>query len=514
MKISLNWLRNYIELSGTADSIADRLTNTGLEVEGVTEIQSVAGGLEGIVLGEVIEKIKHPNADKLSLTKVNVGNSEPLSIVCGAPNVQAGQKVVVATVGTTIYPSTGEPFKIKKSKIRGEVSEGMICAEDEIGLGKSHDGIMVLENGAKPGTLASEYFNIETDKVFEIGLTPNRTDAMSHIGVARDLKASYCLEEKLDLKIPDLSAFAVEKNQSPTGVLVDDPNDCIRYSGLTLKDVNVAESPDWLRNKLLAIGLKPINNVVDITNYVLFETGQPLHAFDQDKIAGNKVIIRRANQGEKFQTLDEVERKLNVEDLMICDAEKPMCIAGVFGGLNSGVTDSTTTVFLESACFDPVLIRGTAKRHGLQTDASFRFERGTDPAATIYALKRAALLMKEIAGAKISGEIVDSYKKPREEYKVSLGFNNVTKLIGESIDTQTIKLILESLDIKILAQSDKGMDLSIPLYRVDVHREADVIEEILRIYGYNKIMIPEHMKMSEPFIEKRSLETLYENLSG
>ncbi|HET6992426.1 MAG TPA: phenylalanine--tRNA ligase subunit beta, partial [Bacteroidia bacterium] len=409
MKISLNWLSDYLKTELNPQQIGEKLTGCGLEVESIEDFESVPGGLRGLVVGEVIEKIKHPNADKLSLTKVNVGGSELLSIVCGAPNVEAGQKVIVATVGTTVHPTTGEPFQINKSKIRGELSEGMICAEDEIGLGNSHAGIMILDANAKTGTPAAEFFGISSDHVFEIGLTPNRADAASHFGVARDLSAVLLADELQTnpvaehkaANLPPANAFADDLKESPVKVELENPEACIRYSGIYVNQITVKASPDWLQNRLKAIGLRPINNVVDVTNYVLHELGQPLHAFDADKIAGKKVVVKKVQKGTKFVTLDGTERKLSENDLMICDAEKPMCIAGVFGGLNSGVSETTKSIFLESACFESVHVRKTSKFHALKTDSSFRFERGTDPEITIYALQRAAKLLQEVAGGEV-----------------------------------------------------------------------------------------------------------------
>lgn len=487
MKISLNWLKDYIELADTPEVIGKTLTDTGLEVEGIEEFETVKGGLQGIVIGEVLTCEKHPDADKLKITTVDIGNGTISPIVCGAPNVAAGQKVIVATVNSTLYPTGGEPFKIKKAKIRGEVSEGMICAEDEIGLGQSHDGIMILNTDLPNGTPASQYFNLENDYVFEIGLTPNRSDAASHIGTARDLKAAT----GNDITWPSVDEFMQDNSSFEIKVSVENTEACPRYSGLTITDIKVADSPDWLKNRLKAIGLAPINNVVDVTNYVLHELGQPLHAFDASKIAGNKVIIKTATEGDKFKTLDEVDRTLKSSDLMICDGDgKGMCIAGVFGGINSGVTENTTSVFLESAYFSPDFVRKTGQHHQLKTDASFRFERGTDPEITVYALKRAALLIKEIAGGKISSEITDIYPSKIEPFEVSVKYKNILRLIGQDIPKERIHTILERLDIKLKDATNEGFLAIIPPYRVDVQREADVIEEILRVYGFNNIEIP------------------------
>lgn len=493
MKISYSWLKEYIQLDQTPQEICDILTQTGLEVGSLEEVETVKGGLKGLVIGEVLTCEKHPNSDHLSKTTVDVGGEEPLPIVCGAPNVAAGQKVVVATVGTVLYDGDQE-FKIKKSKIRGEVSMGMICAEDEIGLGSSHDGIMVLDTSAKVGTPAKDYFKIESDWVIEVDLTPNRVDGASHIGVARDLAAFLSKTQKTSYSKPSVEAFQIDNTSLSIPVEIKNTEACPRYTGVTISNVTVKPSPEWLQNRLKMIGLTPINNIVDITNYVLFETGQPLHAFDAAEIKGGKVIVKTLPEKTKFITLDEVERELDENDLMICNAEEGMCIAGVFGGLKSGVKDSTRNIFLESAYFDPVYIRKTARRHGLSTDASFRFERGVDPNNTIYALKRAALLIKEIAGGEISSDIIDIYPNPIKDFEVNVSFKNITRLIGKELGRETIKNILESLEIKIVNETEDGLELRVPPYRVDVQREADVIEEILRIYGYNNIEIPTQVK--------------------
>ncbi len=488
MKISYNWLKQFLKTDWAPEQTSELLTDLGLEIEGVETYQSVKGGLEGVVIGEVLTCEKHPNADKLKLTTVNIGGDSPLQIVCGAPNVAAGQKVPVATIGTTLYTEEGEAWTIKKGKIRGEESHGMICAEDELGLGKSHDGIMVLNKSVKVGTLASDLFDIEIDQVFEIGLTPNRADAMSHLGTARDLKAG--LVEKdiiLELITPSVSAFRIDNRMLKIDINVENKDLAPRYCGVTISNLKVKESPAWLQHRLKAIGLSPINNVVDATNYVLHELGQPLHAFDAVKISGNKVLVKTLDKGTKFTTLDGVERELHEDDLMICDAEKPMCIAGVFGGIDSGVTQATTSIFLESAYFNPVSIRKTAKRHGLNTDASFRFERGIDPNITEYALKRAALLIQEIAGGEITSDLIDLYPTKIKDFEVRLSFENAKKLIGEEIPAEIIKRILTSLDIKVNNVTETGVGLTVPAYRNDVQREADVIEEILRVYGYNNI---------------------------
>jgi len=497
MKISYNWLKQFIKTDWTPEQTSELLTDLGLEVEGIETYQSVKGGLEGVIVGEVLSCIKHPNADKLKITTVNIGEDEPLQIVCGAPNVAAGQKVPVATIGTTLYTEEGEGWIIKKGKIRGEESHGMICAEDELGLGKSHDGIMVLDDSIKIGTLTADVFDIENDHVFEIGLTPNRADAMSHYGTARDLKAGLIQKDiNLELITPSVSAFQIDNRTLKVDIDVKSKDLAPRYCGVTISGIKVAKSPTWLQHRLKAIGLNPINNIVDATNYVLHELGQPLHAFDAVKISGNKIEVKTVETGTKFTTLDGVERELHEDDLMICDAEKPMCIAGVFGGIHSGVTESTTNIFLESAYFNPVSIRKSAKRHGLNTDASFRFERGIDPNITEYALKRAALLIQELAGGEITSDIVDVYPNKIKDFEVRLSFENAEKLIGEEIPKEIIKRILTSLDIKVNNVTETGLGLTVPAYRNDVNREADIIEEILRVYGYNNIKSTEKLSAS------------------
>ncbi len=501
MKISYSWLKDYIKLNQSPEEICDILTQTGLEVGGLEEVETVKGGMKGLVIGEVVTCENHPNSNHLFKTTVNVDGDELLPIVCGAPNVAAGQKVVVATVGTTLYSGDDE-FKIKKSKIRGEVSMGMICAEDEIGIGSNHDGIIVLDENAKVGIAAKDHFKIESDWVIEIDLTPNRIDGASHIGAARDLAAFLKKTEDIDYTKPSVNNFKVDNRDLEIPVEVKNPEACLRYSGVTISGIEVKESPEWLQNRLKTIGLSPINNIVDITNYVLFETGQPLHAFDAAEIKGGKVVVQTMPAKTKFITLDEVERELDENDLMICNTEDGMCIGGVFGGIDSGVKNSTKNIFLESACFDPVFIRKTARRHGLNTDASFRFERGTDPNGVIYALKRAALLIKEIAGGTISSDIVDIYPEPVEDFKVNISYANVTRLIGKDLGAEQIKNILLSLEIKIANETETGLSLLVPPYRVDVKREADVIEEILRIYGYNNIEIPTQVNSSLQTAEK------------
>ncbi|MDR6844270.1 phenylalanine--tRNA ligase subunit beta [Flavobacterium granuli] len=488
MKISYNWLKQFLKIDWKSEETAGLLTDLGLEVEIVEKYQSVKGGLEGIVVGHVLTCIPHPDADRLKITTVDLGDGVPLQIVCGASNVDAGQKVPVATIGTVLFDKEGNSFTIKKGKIRGQESHGMICAEDELGLGESHDGIMILDDSIAAGTLASTVFKIENDEVFEIGLTPNRADAMSHLGTARDLRAGLIQTGiNVELITPSVSNFRVDKRTLKIDVDVKDINLAPRYCGVTISGISVKESPEWLKNRLKAVGINPKNNIVDVTNYVLHDLGQPLHAFDAAKING-KIIVQTLPAGTKFTTLDDVERTLHEEDLMICDEKGPMCIAGVFGGKKSGVTETTNSIFLESAYFNPVSIRKSAKRHQLNTDASFRFERGIDPTITEYALKRAALLIQEVAGGEITSDIVNIYQKKIEDFAVFLNFKNVARIIGQELPKDTIKQILASLEIKINSVSDAGLGLVIPAYRVDVQREIDVIEEILRVYGYNNIV--------------------------
>lgn len=497
MKISYNWLKQFIKIDWSAEKTSELLTNLGLEVEGLDVFQSIKGGLKGIVVGHVLTCEQHPNADKLKITTIDIGEKTPLNIVCGAPNVTKGQKVAVAKIGTTLYTNEGEAWTIKKSKIRGEESHGMLCAEDEIGLGKSHEGIMILDDALDIGTAIADHYNVEDDIVFEIGLTPNRSDAMSHYGTARDLMAGlsqYGTNTKLIS--PSVSGFHVENRGLKIDINVDDKIKAPRYCGLTISNIVVKDSPAWLQNRLKSIGLSPINNIVDATNYVLHDLGQPLHAFDADKINGNKINIKTVKSGTKFVTLDGVERILHHDDLMICDQDKPLCIAGVFGGENSGISESTSSIFLESAYFNPISIRKTAKRHALNTDASFRFERGIDPNITKYALKRAALLITEIAGGKISSDLIDEYPNKIEDPQVFLSFDKTNKLIGQEIPKEKIKSILSALEIKVNNITETGLGLTIPAYRNDVQREVDVIEEILRVYGYNNIGITNKLNAS------------------
>lgn len=514
MKISYNWLKEYINIDLNPKEVAKLLTDTGLEVEGIEQIESIKGGLKGIVVGQVIEKIQHPNADRLSLTKVDIGSEELLQIVCGAPNIDKGQKVPVATIGTILF-SGDDSFKIKKGKIRGEVSQGMICSESEIGLGKSHDGIMVLDSKAKVGIEASKYFKLESDFIFEIGLTPNRSDAMSHIGVARDLKAALNqLGQKKSIQFPELSKIETFDGKNQISVEIENNDLCPRYAGICLTDIKIEASPKWLTKRLEAIGLTPINNVVDITNFVLHETGQPLHAFDLQNIVDNKIIVRNLSDKTKFTTLDEAERELSSEDLVICDGKSsPMCLAGVFGGLNSGVSQKTKSIFLESAYFNPVSIRKSSKRHNLNTDASFRFERGVDPNNIIYPLQRAVDLIINVCGAKVSSDLIDLYPNKIENIQLELSLEKVTKLIGQEIATDNICSILENLDINVVEKKQNKILLSIPTYRTDVTREEDVIEEILRIYGYNNIDIPKQVLSSISSINKPNAEKIQNTIS-
>ncbi len=492
MKISYNWLKEFIDTNKTPEEISKILTGTGLEVESMEKVQPIPGGLEGLVVGYVRECHQHPNADRLRVTKVDIGAGEELQIVCGAHNVASGQRVVVAPVGTTIYPTIGEPFKINKSKIRGEVSEGMICAEDEVGLGSDHSGIIELDYKAVVGSLAKDYFKLGDDYQYEIGLTPNRADAASHLGTARDVAAFL----KIAIRKPDVSQFKVDNHDLTIKVVVENELACPRYSGVTISGVEVKESPQWLKDRLSVIGIRAINNIVDATNYVLHDLGQPLHAFDADAVKGGTVIVKNCPEGTPFITLDGIERKLSADDLMICNAEEPMCIAGVFGGIASGVKATTKNIFLESAYFNAVSVRKTAKRHGLKTDASFRFERGTDPDMTVFALKRAALLIQQLAGGTISSEISDHYPTPVKPFDVNVSYKNIDRLIGKAIPHDEIKGIINALDIKVVNETAEALSLKVPPYRVDVTRDVDVIEEILRIYGYNNIEIPTQIRAS------------------
>lgn len=494
MNISYNWLKKYLDFDLQPDEVAAALTSIGLETGGVEEVQTIKGGLEGLVIGEVLTCEDHPNSDHLHITTVNVGGEAPLQIVCGAPNVAAGQKVVVAVNGTKLYDGD-QCFTIKKSKIRGVESNGMICAEDEIGIGTDHSGIIVLPADAVVGTLAKDYYNVKSDYVLEVDITPNRVDATSHYGVARDL-AAYLKQagKPAALRLPSVEAFKIDDETPAIEVVVENEEACLRYSGVTIKGVTVKESPEWLQNRLRVIGLRPINNVVDVTNFILHELGQPLHSFDAAKIKGNKVVVKAVEAGTKFVTLDGVERTLTDRDLMICNTEEPMCIGGVFGGLDSGVTEQTTDVFLESACFHPTWIRKTARRFGLNTDASFRFERGLDPNNTIYVLKRAALLIQELAGGKITGAIQDVYPKVVEPYRVEVSYAKINSLIGKEIPVETVKSIVDSLEMKIESETAEGLCLRVPVYRIDVQRDVDVIEDILRIYGYNNVEFNEEVK--------------------
>lgn len=496
MNISYNWLKEYVDFDLTPEEVSAALTSIGLETDGVEEVQSIKGGLEGLVVGEVLTCEPHPNSDHMHITTVDLGEGEPVQIVCGAANVAAGQKVIVATLGTKLYDGD-QSFTIKKSKLRGVESNGMICAEDEIGVGTSHDGIIVLPQDVVPGTLAKDYYNIKSDYVFEVDITPNRADACSHYGVARDLYAWLVQNGyQTSLHRPETSEFKVDNHDMDIDVVVENTEACPRYAGVAIKNVTVKESPEWLQNKLRLIGVRPVNNIVDITNYILHAYGQPMHCFDADKIKGGKIVVKTCQEGTKFVTLDEVERKLSERDLMICNAEEPMCIAGVFGGLDSGTTEATKDVFLESAYFHPTWVRKTARRHGLSTDSSFRFERGIDPNGTIYALKEAAILVKELAGGEIASDIKDNYPALIADFAVELSYEYVNSLVGKVIPAETIKSIVTSLEMKIVAETAEGLSLSVPAYRVDVQRPCDVVEDILRIYGYNNVEIPTSLKSS------------------
>lgn len=508
MNISYNWLKDYLNTSKTPQELSLILTDIGLEVESLETKQSIEGGLEGLVVGEVLECGQHPNADRLRVTKVDIGRELPLAIVCGAPNVAKGQKVVVATVGATLYPLDGEPFKIKKSKIRGEESEGMICAEDEIGIGRSHEGIIVLDEGVQVGTPAKEHYNLQDDYCYTIGLTPNRADATSHLGTARDIAAYF--RKSLDKK--EINLKEVEGEEKSVEVVVENPQLAPRYAGIVLTDVKVAESPEWLKERLGVIGVRPINNVVDITNYILHDLGQPLHAFDLDKVESNKVVVRNAKENEVFVTLDGVERKLSSEDLVIADAQKVMCIAGVFGGEHSGVTESTQSIFLESAYFDAVSVRKTSRRHGLKTDSSFRFERGTDPEMVDYALKKAVQLLQELTGAKVASMIKDLYPYPVQPTELKVNLKRINSLIGEGLEKEEVVNILTALEIEVEDLGEE-LQLRVPAYRVDVKREVDIIEEILRIYGYNKIEIKSQIKASLNTSSKPDKEIIVDRVS-
>ena len=513
MNISYNWLKRYINLPDDAQTVAKILTSIGLEVGTVETEETIRGGLRGLVVGEVLTCVPHPNSDHLHLTTVNIGEGEPLPIVCGAPNVAAGQKVIVATIGTVLYDGD-QSFTIKKGKLRGEDSFGMICAEDEIGVGTDHAGIIVLPADTPVGMQARDYYHIEDDTIIEVDITPNRSDAASHYGVARDLYAYYKAHgQNIALNKPSVEAFKVDNNELPISVTIDAPDACPRYTGVSIKGVRVKESPEWLKNSLLAIGLRPINNIVDVTNFVLHECGQALHAFDADKIKGNAIHVRYARKGEKFVTLDGVEREMNERDLMIANANEAMCIAGVFGGLESGVTENTKNVFLESAYFDPVTIRKTSRRHQLQTDASFRYECGCDPNNTLYVLKRAALLMQEVAGGQIAMNVTDNGQTSFAPWDVTIDINRVNSLIGKAIGEETIKTILTALEIEIKSEKDAIWQLAVPRYRVDVQRECDVVEDILRIYGYDNIEFPEKLNTSLAYGVKPNPEQLHRRIA-
>ena len=520
MKVSYNWLKSYLDVNLSADEVATILTSIGLEVESIEHFESIKGGLKGMVVGEVLSKEPHPDADRLSLTKVSIGGDQLLSIVCGASNVEKGQKVVVATIGATLYPTTGNAFEIKKSKIRGQLSEGMICAEDEIGLGSGHDGILVLDSKWEVGTPAAEVFGVEQDAVFEIGLTPNRADAASHVGVARDLMTYLNYQSAIhdtaahQLILPSVNGLTTSTATSKIAVEVIATASCLRYSGLFIKGVSVQPSPAWLQNRLKSIGLKPINNIVDAGNFVMHELGQPLHLFDAEKIEGNKIIVKHPEHAEKFIALDGTEQTITPDDLMICDSKNMLCIAGVFGGLNSGIQNNTKDIFIESACFDAATVRKTSKRLGLKTDASFRFERGTDPEITLYALKRAAALILDIAGGHCDSAPVDIISKKIEPTRVGFSFKNCAALCGAEIDKKIIKNILTSLGIEIISEGTDALMLSVPAFKVDVKREVDVIEEVLRIYGYNNIAIGDTVNSTLAYSDSsnEALQLLVANL--
>lgn len=514
MTISYTWLKDYLNIDLSIEKIAEILTSIGLEVESIEKTEAVKGGLKGVVVGHVLSCVEHPNSDHLHVTSVNIGQSEPIQVVCGAPNVAAGQKVPVATIGTVLYMGN-EEVKIKKGKIRGEESCGMICAEDELGIGTSHEGIMILEDSAVPGTPFAEYLNLQEECVLEIGLTANRIDAASHIGVARDIAAYLQANgETIAVQKPETNDFCVQNHDLQIPIEVLNSEACPRYCGITLQNITIAPSPEWMQKRLSSIGIRPINNVVDITNFILHEMGQPLHAFDAEKIKGKKIVVRTCPEGTKFTTLDGIERSLSAEDLMICNAEEPMCMAGVFGGLDSGITETTTSVFIESAYFNPVSVRKTAKRHTLSTDSSFRFERGADPNITLYALKRAALLIHELAGGEIASEPQDFYPSPVHPFSVQLNYAEVDRTLGKILPRETIKTILKSLEMEIVSESETGLDLRVPNYRVDVQRSCDVIEDILRIYGYNHIEIPTHVYASLSHSPKPNKEKAVETAAN
>jgi phenylalanyl-tRNA synthetase beta chain len=512
MNISYNWLKDYLNIDLQAAEVSTILTGLGLEVEAVEHHEKIKGGLEGFVIGEVMTCEKHPEADKLSVTTVDVGSGTLLNIVCGAPNVASGQKVVVATIGSVMVRGD-ESFEIKKAKLRGVVSEGMICAEDETGLGDRHDGILVLPGDAKTGMPAKDYFHLQPDSIFVIGLTPNRIDSASHYGVARDLAAFLGRDNGLKARLPDTGAFRVDNTGYKVDVVIENPDACYRYAGVSMTGVTVRPSPQWLQDRLRSIGLNPVNNVVDVTNFVLHELGQPLHAFDADQLTGRRIIVKNMPQGTPFITLDGVEHKLSAEDLMICDGTKPVGIAGVFGGLHSGITGETRNLFIESACFAPGSVRSTSRRLGINTDASFRFERGTDVDMVVTALKRAALLIQETAGGLVSSEIVDCYPRPVLPFRVTVRYKNIDRLLGICLDHETIRSILKSLEIKITGETDAALELDVPPYRVDVNREADVIEEILRIYGYNNVPVSKTLKSSLSYTVKPDRERLVNKVS-
>ncbi len=517
MKISYNWLKEYLDFKEDHESIGEKLTSLGLEVEGITKFQSIPGGLEGVVIGKTKSIKKHPNADRLKITTVDIGQNELLQIICGAPNVDKNQTVAVATAGTTLYPNN-EKLKIKKSKIRGEISNGMICGQDELNLGEFDQGIMIFDDKYKAGIPLAEIYNIESDWIYDIGLTPNRADAMSHYGTARDLRAKFSHEgKKTELKTSSVSNFIVDNRTKNIKINIDDDGSAPRYCGIVMDNIKVQESPKWLQNKIISIGLTPINNIVDITNYILHDIGQPLHAFDYDKIEDQTINVKKYKKEIKFKTLDEVERTLSSNDLTISDSKKPLCLAGIFGGIDSGITKKTTSIFLESAYFDPITVRKSAKYHNLSTDSSYRFERGVDPNISKYALKRAVLMIKEICkDSVISSDLVDLYPKPINDIQIVLGFDKIEKIVGQNIDKEIIKNIISSLDIKINSITESNLGISIPSYRNDVTREADVIEEILRIYGYNNIesskKINQSIKLEETSYKNKIIDSASNHL--
>ncbi len=514
MKVSYSWIKEYINVELSPNECAKVLTDIGLEVEGIHKVESVKGGLKGLIVGQILTCESHPNADRLKKTTVDIG-SEVLEIICGAPNVSSGLKVVVAPIGTLLWDDKGNSFSIKKGRIRGEISSGMICGADEIGMGKDSNGIMILDTKAEIGTNVSSHFQLESDTIFDIGLTPNRSDAMGHMGVARDLRAGLAAKGiKLDFHSPSVDAFNIDRIEKSIKVEVEDFKSCSRYSGIFVSGLVIKESPEWIKRRLVSIGLIPQNNIVDITNYVLHESGNPLHAFDGDKIKGNKIFVKNLPKDTKFTTLDKIDRKLHPDDLMICNQQSAMCMAGIFGGLDSRVTEKTTSVFLEAAFFNPVSIRKSAKRHGLNTDASFRFERSVNPNTILWSLKRAALMIQEFGGGYLSSKLIDIYPKPISNTVIEFSYKRCDQLIGEVLNRESIKEILHNLEIIILKESSDLLKLSVPPYRADVKREIDVIEEILRIYGYNNISMSGRINASLSIVPKPDIHKLQEKVSN